>query len=307
MSSVRSYLQLMRFPAVFTAMGDLILGFLLNHERIDEDLHSLTFLLIASSCLYLSGMVLNDVFDREVDARERPKRPIPSGRISVKSAAILGGGLMLLGIAAAGMVTIHSLTVAGSLAAMILLYDGFAKKTVIGPIVMGGCRFLNVILGASAQERAFQVWGGLPQVPPTFPQWWIATGLGIYIAGVTWFARQEAGQSDRRHLMGAWLVYNAGLALLFVWAVRTTGGRPQQMMSLICLGVIILTINRQPVLAIRDPRPERVQAAIPVMLLSLIMLDATLIFIQTEDPFSAVLVALLLIPATLLGRFIFVT
>ena len=81
----------MRFPAVFTAMGDLILGFLLNHERINEDIHSLTFLLIASSCLYLSGMVLNDVFDREVDARERPKRPIPSGRISVKSAAILGG------------------------------------------------------------------------------------------------------------------------------------------------------------------------------------------------------------------------
>jgi 4-hydroxybenzoate polyprenyltransferase len=276
---------------------------MLNHERIDEDVHALTFLLIASSCLYLSGMVLNDVFDRNVDARERPKRPIPSGRVSVRSAATLGGVLMVIGIAAAGMVTVHSLTVAGLLAAAILLYDGFAKKTVLGPVVMGGCRFLNVILGASAQERAFQVWGGTLQ----FPQWWIATGLGVYIAGVTWFARQEAGQSDRRHLVGAWMVFNAGLAILFAWAVRTTGGRADQAMSLVCLGAIMLTINRLPLLAITDPRPEKVQAAIPVMLLSLIMLDATLVFIQTEDPLPAVLVALLLIPATFLGRFIFVT
>jgi 4-hydroxybenzoate polyprenyltransferase len=248
-------------------------------------------------------MILNDVFDRETDARERPKRPIPSGRVSVKSAATLGGVLMLLGIAAAGFVTIHSLTVAGLIAGMVLLYDGFAKKTILGPVVMGGCRFLNIILGASAQERAFQVWGGTLQ----FPQWWIATGLGIYIAGVTWFARQEAGQSDRRHLWGAWAVFNAGLAVLFVWAARTTGGRPDQMTSLLGLGFIMLIINRQPLAAIRDPRPEQVQAAIRVMLLSLIMLDAVLVFIQTEDPLPAMMIAALLIPATFLGRFIFVT
>ncbi len=303
MSSLRAYLQLMRFPAVFTAMADVILGFMLNHERIDEDLRSLAFLLVASSCLYLSGMILNDVFDRDVDARERPQRPIPSGWVSVKSAVLLGGVLMLAGIAAASLVTIQSLIVAGLLAGSILLYDGFAKKTVLGPVVMGGCRFLNVILGASALERASQVWGG----SFLFPQWWIATGLAVYIAGVTWFARQEAGQSDRRQLWGAWAVFNAGLALLFAWAIQAPGGRTDRMMSLLCLGAIIFLINRLPLLAIRDPRPERVQAAIRVMLLSLIMLDATLVFIQTEDPLPAMVIAALLIPATFLGRFIFVT
>lgn len=303
MSSFRAYLQLMRFPAVFTAMADVILGFMLNHDRIGQDRASLLFLLIASSCLYLAGMVLNDVFDREVDARQRPKRPIPSGRVKVKTAAALGGALMALGIAAAAMVTIHSLIVAGLIAAMVLVYDGFAKKTVFGPIVMGSCRFLNIILGASAQERAFQVWGGTLQ----FPQWWIATGLGIYIAGVTWFARQEAGQSDRRQLWGAWVVFNAGLLVLFTWAVRATGGRPHQMMALVCLGAITLLINRLPLLAIRDPRPERVQAAIRVMLLSLIMLDAVLVFIQTEDTLPAMIIAALVIPASFLGKFIFMT
>ena len=79
------------------------------------------------------------------------------------------------------------------------------------------------------------------------------------------------------------------------------------MMSLACLGAIMLIINRLPLAAIRDPRPERVQAAIRGMLLSLIMLDAVLVFIQTEDTLPAILIAALLIPATFLGRFIFVT
>ena len=102
-------------------------------------------------------------------------------------------------------------------------------------------------------------------------------------------------------------MFNAGLAVLFVWAARTTGGRPNQAMVLLCLGGIMLLINRLPLLAIRDPRPERVQSAIRVMLLSLIMLDAVLVFIQTEDLVTAMLIAALLVPATFLGRFIFVT
>jgi 4-hydroxybenzoate polyprenyltransferase len=248
-------------------------------------------------------MVFNDVFDREKDARERPNRPIPSGRVRVTSAATAGGLLVLAGIGAAGKVGIHSLSVAAMLTACIFLYDAFAKKMFFGPVVMGGCRFLNVILGASAQDRAFMVWGGSWQ----FPQLWIASGLGIYIAGVTWFARQEAVQSDRKHLLGALAVANAGLLVLLSWTIRTTGGRPNQMISLLSLGAIMLLINRLPVLAIRDPRPERVQGAIRVMLLSLIMLDAMLVFIQTESSLPAMVIASLLIPATFLGRWIFVT
>jgi 4-hydroxybenzoate polyprenyltransferase len=303
MSSFRAYLQLMRFPAVFTAMADVFLGFLLNHQSLDEAPVDLVFLLIASSGLYLAGMVFNDVFDREQDALERPSRPIPSGRVPVPSAVATGAILLLAGIAAAGKVGIHSLTVAGLLTASILLYDGFAKKTFLGPVVMGGCRFLNIILGASAQERAFAVWGGTWQ----FPQLWIATGLGIYIAGVTWFARREAVHSDRRQLLGALAVINAGLCLLLAWTIQTTAGRSSQMASILSLGAIIVIINRLPLLAIRDPRPERVQGAIRVMLLSIIMLDAMLVFIQTESSQPAIIVAALLIPATLLGRWIFVT
>ena len=43
-------------------------------------------------------MVLNDVYDVETDARERPYRPIPSGRISLNKAQSLGYGLLLCGV-----------------------------------------------------------------------------------------------------------------------------------------------------------------------------------------------------------------
>ncbi len=302
--SVRAYLQLMRFPAVFTAMADVFLGFTLNRVRFADDPWALGLLVAASSCLYLAGMIFNDVFDRQVDAQERPNRPIPSGRVSVPSAIALGAVLILAGIGAASTVGLNSLFVAVLLTAFILAYDGWAKKTVFGPVVMGGCRFLNVILGASSLPRAFQVWGISPLQSP---QLWIATGLGIYIAGVTWFARQEAKQSDRRHLMGALTVANAGLLLLLGWVVHYTGGRPDQTALSVGFGVILLFINRQPVLAVRDPRPQRVQGAVRVMLMSLIMLDAMLVFIKTENAPAAVIVAALLIPATYLGRWIFVT
>src|SRR6516164_10670632 len=103
MQKLLAWLQLCRFAAVFTAMADICLGYLLTHESF-EPARDFGLLLAASSCLYLAGMVFNDVFDREIDARERPKRPIPSGRVSVRAAAILGGILVVSGLGLAGAV-----------------------------------------------------------------------------------------------------------------------------------------------------------------------------------------------------------
>ncbi len=68
---MRAYLELVRVPNVFTAMADILLGFLFTHRGL-EPFGPFVLLLAASSMLYLSGMVLNDYFDREQDARERP-------------------------------------------------------------------------------------------------------------------------------------------------------------------------------------------------------------------------------------------
>ena len=92
-----AWLQLLRLPNVFTAVADVMMGYLVTHGDLQPPLQFA--LLVAASCLlYLSGMVLNDVFDAEVDARERPERPIPSGRVSLRAATAVGWAMLASGV-----------------------------------------------------------------------------------------------------------------------------------------------------------------------------------------------------------------
>ncbi|MCA9077667.1 MAG: UbiA family prenyltransferase [Planctomycetaceae bacterium] len=304
MTLIRPFLQLCRLPAVFTAMADIFLGYLLVHVALvsvrEESPADFLLLLGTSAALYLSGMVWNDVFDRHVDAVERPNRPIPSGRVSVRAAVIFGSALMLTGLICAGFVGQKTLIVAGLLSACIMGYDGGLKRTILGPVAMGGCRFLNVILGASSDWLRFeQVWWR--------PQLWVAAGLGVYIVGVTWFARTEARQSSRVHLSLATVVVNLGLAMLIGW--MTLAPNPAVTPALFVLAVIGLSINRRLLVAIADPSPQPVQTAIKTMLLSVIMLDATLVFAKLGQPGAgyAIATASLIIPAMMLGRWLRLT
>ena len=96
---LRAYLELLRLPNVFTAMADVVMGFFfVVVVNVPVDAARLGLLVGASSLLYCAGMVLNDVFDFDLDARERPERPLPSGRISRPAAARLGWGLLATGV-----------------------------------------------------------------------------------------------------------------------------------------------------------------------------------------------------------------
>lgn len=294
-----AYFQLMRLPAVFTAMSDILLGYLLTHNSFELPVQ-FALLLVASASLYLSGMVFNDVFDRKVDAEERPSRPIPSGRISTQHAAVLGGLLMLAGVGVAQTVGKQSLIVASLLVVAILGYDSILKRTFLGPLVMGICRFLNVMLGASAVARDINLW--------VKPQLRIAAILGLFIVGLTWFARMEAKNSHRGHLFGGTLVINAGLGSL-VWMIATYPW-PRELnlvMLLTALGVVVLTINRRLVQAILNPVPQNVQIAVKTMLFSYVMLNAIIVFVWTTNPQYAILTAALLVPTIVLSRWMSVT
>jgi 4-hydroxybenzoate polyprenyltransferase len=284
-------LQLVRLPTVFSAGADIALGFLLTHETLDPT-GTFGLLLAASICLYWTGMILNDFFDRDVDAEERPGRPIPSGRVSAKTALILALVLNLSGLCIASLIGNNSLLVAVVLTTTVWLYDGTLKKTPLAPLIMGSCRFFNVMLGASAAPTG-ELWC-LPQVH-------VAAGFGIYIVGLTWFARQEAKSSSRNHLLAATFVVNLGLCVLLAFLLHAPE-QPQRTTSLFVLVVIAVTIIRRLIRAVSDPSPERVQTAVKIMLLSYITLSASIILFASADPTYAAAVAALLIPAFLLAR-----
>ena len=147
MSPLSDYLELVRAPAVLTVLGDTLAGgsaagHALSGRRI--------VLPLASACLYAGGMALNDYADREIDARERPERPIPSGRISARNALTTAAALTVagLGLSAAGGGR-RAFAVGVPLAVSIWTYDLLAKNhAVSGALSMGSCRALDVLMGA---------------------------------------------------------------------------------------------------------------------------------------------------------------
>ncbi len=148
-------LRLVRFPNVFTAIADVTMGFLFVRGNLSP-WHCFGLVAAASSCLYMAGMVLNDVFDLDQDRRERPHRPLPSGEMSVKQATCLGVGLLVVGVllamfmgqmCGAKSAGYRTWVTAVVLAVAIVAYDGFLKRTPLGPISMGLCRCAEYFAG----------------------------------------------------------------------------------------------------------------------------------------------------------------
>jgi 4-hydroxybenzoate polyprenyltransferase len=134
----------------------------------------------ASVCLYWAGMAANDWADRDLDAVERPDRPIPSGRVPAPVALGVAAGLTVAGLAISGAIGgRRALAVACPLAAAVWAYDLWAKNTAAGPLAMAACRALDVLHGASTGRMVRAIPGALT--------------IGVHTYTVTALSRGEVG------------------------------------------------------------------------------------------------------------------
>lgn len=100
-------------------------------------------LIIAFSASYSGGMVLNDYFDREHDARDQPFRPIPSGRIRSEQARRLGTGLLGIGMGTLALTPVPTALIpGGALLVAIYVYDRWHKDFAASVLVMAATRTL---------------------------------------------------------------------------------------------------------------------------------------------------------------------
>ncbi|GIJ21102.1 SCO3242 family prenyltransferase [Micromonospora lutea] len=180
MPRVADLAELVRAPAALSVPGDVIAG-----AAAAGTLGPRTPALAAASVLlYWAGMAANDWADRELDAVERPERPIPSGRVSPGLAVGVAAGLTAAGVGLAAAAGGRRATaVALPLAAAVWGYDLAAKNTAAGPAVMAACRGLDVLLGA-AGGRPIRA---LPAAVTVAAHTWTVTAL----------SRREVSGADR--------------------------------------------------------------------------------------------------------------
>jgi 4-hydroxybenzoate polyprenyltransferase len=255
-------LQLIRPANVATALADVLAGYAVTGLPVDS---RLAWLVPAGACLYAGGVVLNDVFDRQLDAVERPERPLPSGRISVATAGFLGAGLLAAGVLLALGAGRTPAVVALATALVVLLYDAWGKhRRFIGPFNMGLCRALNLMLGVSAA----------PAVLPT--AWPLGCIPLVYIAGVTVVSRGEVHGAARRVPVVALVMVGATVAALAGLAASRASTTTGQLAAFGLVGVLGWRVLPAFWRAVQDTTPGTIRLAVRTGVLSLVLVDAVI-------------------------------
>ncbi|MDD5148178.1 MAG: geranylgeranylglycerol-phosphate geranylgeranyltransferase [Candidatus ainarchaeum sp.] len=97
-----------------------------------------------------AGQAINDVFDSEIDRKLRPKKPIPSEKISRKSALIYSLVLFAIGNCLALWLPLQSLLISLAFTAILIIYSAKLQKAkFIGNWVVALGTAFTLVFGAS--------------------------------------------------------------------------------------------------------------------------------------------------------------
>jgi 4-hydroxybenzoate polyprenyltransferase len=264
MSKTFSYLRLIRPANIVTSVADIIAGIAISGFFTvgltgAGDIWQIVLLCISTAALYGGGIAFNDIFDAELDAHERPERPIPKGLVSLREAITFASLLLIAGIAAAFIVNVTSGVLAISIAVAALIYDKWGKhQPVVGPLNMGICRGLNLLLGMSIIPGSLQHW------------WFIAIVPVIYISAITLISRGEVHGSKRSPIYLAFGLYTAVIVSIMYFSF-VMGMLLQALFFLLPFAWMIFS----PLLrAVKEPTGLHIGKAVKAGVISLIIMDA---------------------------------
>lgn len=181
---MRSWLELLRISNLPTVWTNVLAGGVIGNTAAvgarswGLPAGTMIVVLISGSCLYLAGMVLNDVFDLKIDRQERPSRPIPSGRVSRRSAAMLGTILLVVGASLPWTISIETGITALVLAGLVVLYERSHATTPWSVLIMAACRAGLYVMAVFAVVASAVADGAGPN-PETA---WNTVGVSALIA-----------------------------------------------------------------------------------------------------------------------------
>lgn len=291
MQPLIALLRLMRPANIVTAVSDILAGVAVARFATGAwngvSVSSTLLLVLSTIGLYGGGVVMNDVFDAELDKVERPERPIPSGAVSKEAASFLGVALLVMGVVAAAFshpANVFSLSavLAFVIAVAALVYDKWGKhQFYLGPVNMGLCRGLNLLLGMSLFPAAVAHY------------WWLGLVPVTYIAAITMISRGEVHGSGRRTLLGAVAMYAAVVMVILCIALANHALNAIAFLLLFCF-MIFFPLQK----AIRRPKGPLIGKAVKAGVIALIVMNAA--WAAAFGSFYFALCILTLLPLSLL-------
>ena len=253
-----------------------VLGFL------TEQSGDVILLVFSSVALYAGGVVFNDVFDAELDAIERPERAIPSGLVPKREAVYFGTILMLIGVSLAFKCNMLAGIMSVILTIAILTYDGYFKQFgFAGPLNMGICRGLNLLMGMS--------------VLGMLSHWYIALVPVVYIFAITLISRGEVHGNNKKHIVWAGILYTIVILSITLIVMQQKDNVIVLLPFLILFGYLIF----KPLLkAYKENSPKNIKKAVMGGVLSLVVMNAC--WVAGFSDWYLALAVLLLLPASML-------
>ncbi|WP_295606273.1 hypothetical protein [uncultured Lamprocystis sp.] len=258
--STQDALHLVRLPATFVVWSNILAAHLIATGGWP---HWLVLIpqLAAGTALCWSGVVLKDCFPLRQGATGEPAGLLASGRISGQAAWVLGGGLMVLGLAFAALAGGASLRIAVALGLAIVAYHGFLKDTLLGPVIMGAIHYIQWMFGLAVMAMGS---GAKALAVPVF----------LYVAALTVLVGAEAkGAAPQTTRIAAVLL---GLAALVIVEL-VLAGRMEQPLILALVVPAVLALGYWLWRLTADGSPAAVQTLVQRLTFGLIPLDALLL------------------------------
>lgn len=278
----KDYLQLVRIPGIFTAFSNVLIGyFFLVYSN--PDFLPFPFLLVTSGMLFSGGMILNDYFDFNIDKKERPTRPLPSGKISKQKALSLGIIFLMIANLFAIFSGNESFLISLIMTGIIICYNYKIKFfSFLGVFSLALIRFLNVMLGFSIISISYET------IQYAIP-------IAIFVGGISILAKNEINFRNKFSKILNKLLNTITIIYISILIIKNF-----QIESLFFITLFSL-FSLNPLI-----KKNQIQKQITFQLLSIILLDATLISIFSSFTY-AIIVSLLIIPSYFITKKLYLT
>ena len=265
--SVRDYLVLVRLPNLFTLPSNILVGIAAISSLAFTLTSFVQFLLLVtiSILLYCVGIVLNDLYDFDIDKKERPNRPLPSGKISRRSAIVLVVIFSTLALILSLLVSFSTLVISSILFLTIFGYDKYLKNTHAGPFTIASARVMNILLGTSVSFRSVDSYSQI--VTLTF----VLIITFVYVSLIGFISRYEVrGFSDNAKLLLPPAIVAIVISSIILFSLM--GFFKLESLIILSLFSLIMLISFSRIYR-RDS--GRTQQIVRNMILSIIVLDST--------------------------------